>query len=417
MPGDRRSTALQRLAELIRSNEQMLLSRNNKDLTAQKSKLSAPLYGRLSLTSEKIRTVAAGIDELVHLEDPIGVVERKTELDEGLILDRVTVPLGVICIIFESRPDVIPQVLSLCLRTGNACVLKGGTEAAHSNAAFMKLITQLNEEMDLPRNWATLIETRAHVSEVLKHDDLVDLVIPRGSNALVRSVMEQTRIPVLGHAEGICHAFVHESADLGKAIDLVSEAKAEYPSACNSIETLLVDQNIADIFLPQWSRRARALRIALRACGKSIVALPGASPAKETDWATEYSDLILNVRVVRDIHEAISHIHQYGSSHTDMILAEDSEAAERFLSEVDSASVMWNATTRFADGFRYGFGAEIGISTSKTHARGPVGMGGLLSIKYVLRGKNHRVQDYSGDDARVYSHRDLTAKRHTTPTG
>jgi glutamate-5-semialdehyde dehydrogenase len=404
-----KNEALEAFARIIEENTDFLLVENEKDIVqAQADGLSGVLYQRLKLDKGKIRQLVQGLRDLVKLPDPAGQVLSTTKLDEKLILEKVTVPLGVIGIIFESRPDVIPQVLSLILKSGNAVVMKGGKEAKASNAAFMKLVAQLNTQCTfLPPHWATLLESREAVHEMLNYPQYIDLVIPRGSNQLVQSIMAGTKIPVLGHADGICHLYVHASANLEKAVPLVVDAKVQYPTACNALETLLVDESVASQFLPAFAEAAQKASITLRACEQSRRFLPNAEPATEEDWTTEYGDLTLAVKIVASAEEAIAHINRYGSHHTDGILAEEPRVIEHFLNSVDSASVFANASTRFADGFRFGLGAEIGISTAKTHARGPVGLEGLVIYKYKLRGDGQRVADYVGENAKPFLHERL----------
>ncbi len=390
--------ALHQLATLIESAQAALLEANQQDLDENKDSLDQALYQRLKLDAGKLAQVVQGVRQLVDLDDPAGKILAVTELHDGLTLTKRSVPLGLIGIIFESRPDVMPQILALILKSGNAVVFKGGREAKHSNHAFMtQVVHPLTQACDfLPEGWATLLESREDVQAMLQFPQYVDLVIPRGSNALVQSIMERTRIPVLGHADGVCHQFVHHSARLPLALEVVIDSKVQYPSACNAVETLLVEACIAPDFLPLLAERAKSEGITLHACERSLPFLPDAKPATENDWTSEYGNLTLAVKMVDDIEDAIAHINRYSSHHTDGILAEDRTAQTRFLQAVDSASVFVNASTRFADGFRYGFGAEIGISTARTHARGPVGLEGLVSYKFQLEGRHHVVKDFVG---------------------
>ncbi|MCE2931325.1 MAG: glutamate-5-semialdehyde dehydrogenase [Vampirovibrionales bacterium] len=407
---EEKNISLERLATLIEENQDAILDANDRDLAENKDALDNALYQRLKLDAGKLKQVVQGIRQLVKLDDPAGKVLATTELDDGLILTKRAVPLGLIGIIFESRPDVMPQILSLILKSGNAVVFKGGKEAKHSNQAFMDaVIHPLTAELDfLPEGWASLMESREDVQAMLNYPQYVDLVIPRGSNQLVQSIMEKTRIPVLGHADGVCHQYVHGSADLDKALEVVIDSKTQYPSACNALETLLVDEAIADAFLPRLAQRCENEGITLHACEASITYLPKAKPATPSDWTTEYGTLTLAVKLVLGVEAAIAHINQYSSHHTDGILAEESAVQARFLKAVDSASVFVNASTRFADGFRYGFGAEIGISTARTHARGPVGLEGLVTYKFELTGHHQLVKDYVGaSPARQFTHRTL----------
>ena len=416
LPEARRNEALLAFAELVEEGADELLAENAADRAEQEDRLSPALYQRLGLDRAKLRDLVAGIRDVAALEDPVGRVHFRTLLDDGLVLERRSVPLGVLGIVFESRPDVIPQILALVLKSGNAVVLKGGSEAVRSNTAFMHLVDRLGERCPfLPDGWARLVLGREAFHELLKWPEHVDLVIPRGSSELVRLVMDSTRIPVLGHAEGVCHAYVHPSADVAGAADVVVDSKVQYPSACNALETVLVDRAAAASFLPALARRLadHPDPVRLRACPASLPLLTGAGheplePATDDDWGMEYGELTLAVRVVDGQAEAVEHIHRHGSGHTDVILATDEAAIEAFTADVDSASVFANCSTRFADGYRYGLGAEIGISTARTHARGPVGLDGLVIYKYVLTGRGHRVSDYSGaEPARTFRHERL----------
>ncbi len=399
--------ALETFAEIIEGQIDFLLAENRLDLDrAEQDQIAPSLYQRLKLDRGKIQQLVQGIRDLVRLPDPAGRVLSSTLLDDGLVLEKQTVPLGVIGIIFESRPDVIPQILSLILKSGNAVVLKGGREAQRSNAAFMTLVDELNRRCDfLPSGWAALLDSREAVQAMLHYPQYVDLIIPRGSNELVQGIMAATRIPVLGHADGVCHMYVHAEADLPRAVRVAVDAKAQYPAACNALETLLVDSVVAEGFLPAFASAAAGVGILLRGCERTRQILPHVEAADETDWRTEYGNLTLAVKVVDSVEEAIAHINRYGSHHTDSILSQNPHVVENFLNAVDSACVFANASTRFADGFRFGLGAEIGISTARTHARGPVGLEGLVTYKYKLRGQGHVVADYVGENARPFIHR------------
>jgi glutamate-5-semialdehyde dehydrogenase len=399
----KKNDALETFARVIESNTDFWLKENKKDVEACDP--ASPLYQRLKLDAHKIKALVKGLREVIQLPDPVGQILHKKLLDKGLTLEMQSVPIGVLGIIFESRPDVIPQVLSLVLKSGNACVLKGGKEAAHSNSAFMQLVREASK--DLPDHWAQMIETREDVKEMLSHSEYLDLVIPRGSNELVQMVMSSTKVPVLGHADGVCHLYVHETGDLQKAVALAIDGKVQYPSACNSIETLLVDQAVAQDFLTRFQEVATEQGIKLKGCEQTRAILSGVEAADEEDWHREYGDLRLAIKVVKGLKEAVDHINHYGSHHTDCIVAQDQRVQDDFMNQVDSASVMANASTRFADGYRYGLGAEVGISTSKLHARGPVGMDGLVIYKYKLRGEGQIVADYVGPNAKPFLHRNL----------
>ena len=403
---DRRSAVLRRLEALLVAREGDLLEANRRDLAeARKAGLTGPLLDRLALSPGKLATLREGVAQLAGNPDPLGRVLERRELDEGLVLSRVTSPLGLLLIIFESRPDAVIQIGSLALRSGNGVLLKGGSEATGSNRALVACLRDALSAEGLPPEAVTGVEGRQAVAHLLELDHLIDLVIPRGSGALVRSIQSSTRIPVLGHAEGICHLYLDARADPDMAARLAVDAKCTYPSACNAVETILVHR----AFLPHLGRVGGALRdagVEVRADAEALSLIPGAVPAGPEDGATEYGELIVAVRVVGSLDEAIRTIHQNGSAHTDAIVTSDPEAARRFLDGVDSASVFWNASTRFADGFRYGLGAEVGISTGRIHARGPVGVEGLLTSRWLLTGSGQGVSDY-GPGGRTFTHRTL----------
>jgi glutamate-5-semialdehyde dehydrogenase len=385
--GAERTRILLEIAQAIRARSSEVFEANAKDLAAAKNTLAAPLYKRLVFNESKLRDVVDGIEQIAAMQDPVGRVVEETELDDGLLLRKVQTPIGVIAAVFESRPDVVPQIASLAIRSGNAVLMKGGSEAAFTNAALGAIIRDVLVNHDLA-DAVQLLSTREEVTELLAMDDLIGLVVPRGSNEMVRSIQQRTKIPVLGHADGICHVFIDESADVEKAIKIAVDSKAQYPAVCNAAETLLIHR--------EFKGRERVLQ-GLRDAGVEL--------RMEQDFGHEFLDLIMAVRIVENIGEAIDHIHRYGSGHTDAIVTEDPVSANRFLNEVDSAGVYWNASTRFADGFRYGFGAEVGVSTNKTHARGPVGVDGLLIYKYHLIGNGHVVSTYTGANARPFTHR------------
>jgi glutamate-5-semialdehyde dehydrogenase len=405
LPGETRSHMLLTLADEIDANTPLLLAENQKDCEEHSTTLSPSLAQRLRLTSEKLQTLVAGLRELAAAPDPLGQVLARTELDHGLILDKVAVPLGVLCVIFESRPDVLYQVLGLALRSGNGVVLKGGSEATRSNRAMCAVAREAFKRANLPQDLFVLIEGRESVEELLRYDDLIDLVIPRGSNEFVRHIQERSRIPVLGHAAGVCHLYVHSSANMAHAIQVIIDAKTQYPAACNAVETVIVDASMAGTFIPLLHQALIKAGVKTRGCRESCDILGISDTVQDNEWSLEYSDLILAIKVVSSLDEAISHINRFGSHHTDGILAEDPTAREHFASAVDSASVFANCSTRFADGYRFGLGAEIGIGTGKIHARGPVGMEGLLTYKYILRGDGHIVATYTGENARPFAFR------------
>jgi glutamate-5-semialdehyde dehydrogenase len=409
-----RNEVLLAAAKAIEQNVPRILEANAADCRAAEpavasGKMSSAMFARLRVKESGIAQMAAQIREVARLEDPLGRRLAATELDDGLVLHRESCPIGVIGVVFESRPDVVPQLASLALKSGNAVILKGGAEAAHTNEALVSIWREcLRQFPAVPLDSINLLQTRADVLDLLAQDQDVDLIIPRGSYELVRFIMEHSRIPVLGHGEGICHVYVDRAADLQKAVDIAYDAKVQYPAVCNAVETLLVDEAIAPKFLPQVVAKLKEAGVEIRGCAKTVALLPnsGIVPATEQDWRTEYGDLILSIKVVAGLDEAIDHINRYGSHHTDAIVTEDSEAAKKFLNEVDSAGVFHNASTRFSDGFRYGFGAEVGISTNKLHARGPMGLEGLTTYKYKLYGGGHTVAPYAKGEKR-FRHRRL----------
>jgi len=401
---DLKNRALARIAESLKENQEDIIRANREDLLrSEKENLPAPLLKRLKFDEAKIRDVIDGIYSLIELDDPVGKTLLSTELDDGLELYKVTCPIGVIGVIFESRPDALVQIATLCLKSGNAVLLKGGSEAKETNRILAGLIDAAAREAGIPSDWMALLETRAEVGEMLKMDRYIDLIIPRGSNEFVRYIMGNSRIPVMGHADGICHCYVDEDADIGMAVRIVTDAKTQYVAVCNATETLLVHEKIAADFLPVVRKALEDKGVELVGCPKTRAVIPVA-PATEEDWGTEYLDYKLSVRVVAGLDEAVSHINKYGSGHTDTIITRDREKAARFMKYVDSGNVFWNCSTRFSDGFRYGFGAEVGISTAKIHARGPVGLDGLVIYKYKLLGNGHIVADYASR-SRSFKHR------------
>jgi len=397
--------ALESAARALEGHGREILAGNLKDQEqARKLGLKDALLKRLILSEGKLTQIVESVREVVRLPDPVGRRLLVRELDDGLVLTKLTVPIGVIGVIFESRPDALVQIASLGLKSGNAVILKGGSEARLSNRILFTLIREAVEAADPAfRDALQLVETREDVRQLLALDQLIDLMIPRGSGELVKSIQENTRIPVLGHAEGVCHLYVDRDAELSMAVELAYDAKCQYPAVCNAIETLLIHGEVAPQFLPRLAARLRGVE--LRGDARTRAIIPAREVA-EADWRAEYNDLILAIRVVSCLEEAVAHINRYGSHHTDAIVTSDSAAARRFLAEVDSASVMWNCSTRFADGYRYGLGAEVGISTGKVHARGPVGLEGLTSTKYVLEGSGQVVADYA-EGRRRFTHREL----------
>lgn len=404
---DVKNRAIAAIAEALEANATEILAANAADCAAATAAEIAPaLYARLKLDEAKLKAAIAGVRDVGRLADPIGVIQINRELDEGLVLKRVTCPLGVLGVIFEARPDAVMQISSLAIKSGNGVILKGGKEAIRSCEALVKAIHQGLAQTEIDPSVVQLLTTREETLELLKLDQFVDLIIPRGSNSFVRFVQDNTRIPVLGHAEGICHLYVDRTANIEKAIKISVDSKTQYPAACNAIETLLVHQAIASEFLLEAASALQAKNVDLRGDERTREIL-NITAATEADWITEYSDLTLAIRVVDSLEAAIEHINTYGSRHTDAIVTEDLTSAQTFLAQVDAAGVYHNCSTRFADGFRYGFGAEVGISTQKMPPRGPVGLEGLVTYKYQLVGNGHIAATYSGTNAKPFTHQDL----------
>jgi len=401
-----KNDALAQIARTLRQNASQILAANQKDLqNAQNNNLAAPLLKRLKFDQGKLDDVCAGIESLIKLDDPVGKTLTATQLDTGLELYKVSCPIGVIGVIFESRPDALVQISTLCLKSGNAVLLKGGSEAENTNNALADTITAAGKTAGLPDGWLHLLHTRQDVADMLSLDDYIDLIIPRGSNDFVRYIMNNTNIAVLGHADGICHVYIHAAADLDMALRIAVDSKCQYVAVCNAAETLLVDQEIAADFLPRLKKAFDEKNVEIRGCDqtRSII---DAKPATEQDWAAEYLDNIISIKVVSGLDLAIEHINTYGSRHTDAIVTADKNAARKFLDLVDSANVFLNCSTRFSDGFRYGLGAEVGISTNKIHARGPVGLEGLVIYKWKLLGTGQIVADYAGGK-KQFTHKKL----------
>jgi len=412
LSGERRNEALLAAASAIEARAEEILAANEKDCEAaqqavERGELSRAMFARLRTTERGIAEMAARVRDVARLPDPLHRRLSTMELDDDLILHKETCPLGVVGVVFESRPDVVPQISSLALKSGNAVCLKGGAEAAETNATLVSIWRDaLTAFPDIPADSVVLIHTREDVAQILTLHDEIDLIVPRGSNEFVRYVTEHSRIPVLGHGEGICHVYVHSDADLQKAIDVAYDSKVQYPAVCNAMETLLVHEEIAPAFLPPMIAEFRKAGVEVRGCPKTMEIARGQEviPATEEDWKKEYSDLIVSVKVVNGVNEAIEHINRYGSRHTESIVTESHDVASRFMEFVDAANVFQNASTRFSDGFRYGLGAEVGISTGKLHARGPVGLEGLTIYKYKLFGKGQTVASYSKGE-RTFKHR------------
>jgi glutamate-5-semialdehyde dehydrogenase len=404
-----KNNALTEIAKALEQRRAEIIAANQQDLAeAQKNNLAGPLLKRLKFDEGKLAQTVAGIESLIKLDDPVGKVLAATELDTGLKLYRVSCPIGVIGVVFESRPDALVQISTLCLKSGNAVLLKGGSEAAKTNRILAETIAEASEKAGLPEGWIQLLETRQDVAEMLALDEYIDLVVPRGSNEFVRYIMNNTNIPVLGHADGICHVYVDADADLDMAVNIAVDSKCQYVAVCNAAETLLVDSAVAEQFLPKVKTVLEQNNVELRGCERTA-SIIDVKPATEDDFSTEYLDYILSIKVVDGLDAAIEHINHYGSKHTDAIVTADKAKAERFMALVDSANVLWNCSTRFSDGFRYGLGAEVGISTNKIHARGPVGLEGLVIYKWKLYGTGQIVADYSGPNAKKkFSHRTIS---------
>jgi len=391
---------LNKIADNIELNISEILDANLKDLENSKAdlnsgKISQSVYNRIKADKNKLSEMIQGIRDVAKLDDPVNKTIFTRELADGLVLKKITCPIGVIGVIFEARPDVIAQITSLAIKSGNSVILKGGRETDITNSVIFKIIfDSISEFKEFPQNAINLIHSREEAAQMLAEDKYIDLIIPRGSNKLVKYIQENTKIPVLGHASGICHIFADEFCDTEKALKIIEDAKCQYPSACNAVETVLIHKNIAEKFIPLFTERMNNAGVKIN------------FEKEVTDWAKEYGEKELSVKITDSINDAIEHINTYGSGHTDCIITENKENAEKFMNFVDSAGVYHNASTRFADGFRYGFGAEVGISTNKTHARGPVGLEGLTIYKYKLYGSGDIVGEFC-QGKRKFTHKDL----------
>ena len=400
-----RNKALLLIKDSLKNNADKIFKENKLDLeSAAASGVDDAVLKRLKFDEGKLKSALDGIDMLTTLDDPIGRVELKRELDEDLILTRITCPIGVIGIIFEARPDALVQISTLCVKSGNCAILKGGRETANTNRILFDIIHDAVVSAGLPDNSLKLATTHSEIDELLDCEGYVDLIIPRGSNAFVRYIMTHTRIPVMGHADGICHIYVDEHADIDMALKIIKDAKLQYTAACNSVETILVHKNIADTFITRLKEYMYENKVCLHA-DDELADRYGLSGLSESGYI-EYLSPDASVKVVNSIDEAVSHINSYGSHHTDSIITDCDKNAEYFMNMVDSAGVYRNCSTRFADGFRYGFGAEVGISTSKLHARGPVGLEGLVTYKYTLSGNGNIVADYA-EGRRQFKYKEL----------
>ncbi|MEM7772582.1 MAG: glutamate-5-semialdehyde dehydrogenase [Cyanobacteria bacterium P01_A01_bin.37] len=403
---EEKNAALEAIAQSLEAHAEEIIAANEADCQAAlEDGLATPLYGRLKLNDAKLSGAIAGVRSVATLSDPVGHVQIHRELDDGLVLKRMSCPLGVLGVIFESRPDAVMQIASLAIKSGNGVILKGGREAVRSCEALVKAIHAGLAQSTVSPDVVQLLTTREETRALLQLEGEVDLIIPRGSNSFVRFVQDNTRIPVLGHADGICHLYIDKMADADKAVAIAVDSKTDYPSACNAIETLLIHQDCAAHLLPDLASHLQAQHVELRGDARTQQFLD-IEAATDIDWITEYSDLILSIKVVDSMEEAIAHINTYGSRHTEAIVTEDAGVAQTFIDQVDAAGVFHNCSTRFADGFRYGFGAEVGISTQKMPPRGPVGLEGLVTYKYQVVGAGHVASVYSGTGAKAFTHKD-----------
>ena len=394
-----KNTALKNIAESIKNNENKIFEANKKDLDNAKKmldsgELTLSAFNRLKLDNNKLRDMIQGIEDTIKLEDPINKIFWSKDIADGITLKKISCPIGVIGVIFEARPDVIAQISTLAIKSSTAVILKGGTEALETNKIIFEIIENaLNNTPDFPKNMVNLLFSREDVAKMLELDEYINLIIPRGSNKLVKYIKSNTKIPVLGHADGICHIYIDETADLAKTLEVCIDAKCQYPSACNSVETILIHKNTVDRIYDKLTDELIKNGVTIKS-DKTLIRNHFLL-ATEEDWSTEYGDKMVSIKQVESIDEAIEHINKYGSGHTDCIMTESDENANKFMTYVDSAGVYKNISTRFADGFRYGFGAEVGISTNKTHARGPVGLEGLTIYKYKLFGNGDIVEDFT----------------------
>lgn len=390
-----RNKILSNIQKALLDNKEDIFKANQEDMQAAKNNnIAASVMKRLKFDEHKLTDVVNGIEQLIKLDDPVGKMQMARQLDEGLVLNRVSCPIGVIGIIFEARPDALVQISSLCIKSGNCAVLKGGKETAKTNEILFNIIYKTAVENGAPQGCMLQAKLHNEIDELLACNKSVDLLIPRGSNQFVQYIMNNTKIPVMGHADGICHTYVDKDADIEKAIPVVVDAKIQYTAACNATETLLVDRTNAKEFLPKLAKALADNGVRLRG-NNEVKDLIECEQMEDDEYATEYLDLVISVKLVDGVDEAIEHINRFGSHHTDCIITNNDQTAQKFMQLVDSAGVYQNCSTRFADGFRYGFGAEVGISTSKIHARGPVGLEGLVTYKYKLFGNGHTVSDYA----------------------
>ena len=407
LPTKVKNEALAQVAKALVEHANEIIAANKKDIErSEQENLATPLLKRLKFDEAKIKDVVAGIQSLIGLPEPIGETLVATELDKGLELYKVSCPIGLIGVIFESRPDALVQISTLCLKSGNAALLKGGREAIETNRILAKIIREASEQAGVPSGWIQLLETREDVNELLKLDKYVDLIIPRGSNSFVQYIMNNSNIAVMGHADGICHTYIDKDADIEMAVKVATDAKTQYVSVCNATETILVHSNVANEVIPKLAESLISHNVEIFGCERTQAIIH--CEAVE-NWKMEYLDYKVSIRVVDSLEQAIEQINTYGSRHTDSIITKNPQAAEEFMNLVDSADVFWNCSTRFADGFRYGLGAEVGISTSKIHARGPVGLEGLTIYKWKLKGNGQIVADYASGKS-TFTHKSIDKK-------
>lgn len=411
-----KKAALERVAQRLKENKHKIVEANQIDIQqATKDNLEAPLLKRLTCNEAKVDEVVQGIASLIRLPEPVGETLVSTELAEGLELYKVSCPIGVIGVIFESRPDALVQISTLCLKSGNAVMLKGGSEAKETNKVLAEIIAEASAEAGIANGWIQLLETRNDVNEMLKMDKFIDLIIPRGSNEFVQYIMNNSNIPVLGHADGICHVYVDNGADIDMAVTVAKDSKCQYVAVCNAAETILVHEAVAQEFLPKFVEATKAYNLEIYGCSKAKEIIDGTANAQcelitdENKWKTEYLDYKVSIKIVAGIDDALTHINTYGSGHTEVIVTDNAERAELFMNRADSGNVFWNCSSRFSDGFRYGLGAEVGISTNKIHARGPVGLEGLLIYKWKLKGNGHIVEEFAKGEKK-FSHEPLFDK-------
>jgi glutamate-5-semialdehyde dehydrogenase len=410
---DAKNAAIECIAKSLKNHADAIVAANIADCQAAEQQIPPALYARLKLDATKLKSAIVGVRDVGKLADPVGQIQIHRELDAGLIMHRVSCPVGVLGVIFEARPDAVIQIASLAIKSGNGVILKGGREAIESCRVLVEAIKTGLAQSEVSPDVIQILTTRSETTELLKLDRYVDLIIPRGSNEFVKYVQDNTRIPVLGHADGICHLYIDAEADFNKAIAIAIDSKTQYPAACNAIETLLIHRSISSELLPLIISKLQAHEVEVRLdkIGHQILGseLQNLQLATEDDWVTEYSDLILSIKIVPDFESAITHINTYGSRHTDCIVTDNFSIAKMFIDRVDAANVFHNCSTRFSDGFRYGFGAEVGISTQKMPPRGPVGLEGLVTYKYQLSGNGHIAAAYAGRHPQPFTHRDLSS--------